>query len=185
MEDLNWSCWQKKVNRWQVCKFWKGDGCKWCEKSDLNVWPLGQHVSSLPCLFVRTGKTLTFARTVDIPRSAYNFRFFASSVLHHTNDCCQMDHMGCLNYTVRCPVGVGEHSVNFVSVNVLFERALKRWFSQPVWSVPGTSLSICWRGRSLLQSPQATRWWPNPVRWPLWPRGCCAGWCSKLVRKAV
>ncbi|XP_061561022.1 2-aminomuconic semialdehyde dehydrogenase [Phycodurus eques] len=52
------------------------------------------------------GKTLTFARTVDIPRSVYNFRFFASSVLHHTDDCSQMDHMGCLNYTVRCPVGV-------------------------------------------------------------------------------
>ncbi|XP_061667646.1 2-aminomuconic semialdehyde dehydrogenase isoform X1 [Syngnathoides biaculeatus] len=52
------------------------------------------------------GKTLTFARTVDIPRSVYNFRFFASSVLHQTNDCSQMDHVGCLNYTMRCPVGV-------------------------------------------------------------------------------
>lgn len=47
---------------------------------------------------------------MDIPRSVYNFRFFASSVLHHTNDCSQMDHMGCLNYTIRCPVGVGETS---------------------------------------------------------------------------
>ncbi|XP_026174978.1 2-aminomuconic semialdehyde dehydrogenase [Mastacembelus armatus] len=52
------------------------------------------------------GKTVTFARAVDIPRSAYNFRFFASSVLHHTTDCSQMDHMGCINYTIRCPVGV-------------------------------------------------------------------------------
>nr|XP_046228349.1 2-aminomuconic semialdehyde dehydrogenase isoform X1 [Scatophagus argus] len=52
------------------------------------------------------GKTVTFARTVDIPRSVYNFRFFASSVLHHTTDCSQMDHLGCLNYTIRCPVGV-------------------------------------------------------------------------------
>ncbi|XP_051947912.1 2-aminomuconic semialdehyde dehydrogenase [Xyrauchen texanus] len=52
------------------------------------------------------GKTITFARTVDIPRAAYNFRYFASSVLHHTNDCSQMDHMDCLNYTLRCPVGV-------------------------------------------------------------------------------
>ncbi|XP_029351672.1 2-aminomuconic semialdehyde dehydrogenase isoform X3 [Echeneis naucrates] len=52
------------------------------------------------------GKTVAFARTVDIPRSAHNFRFFASSVLHHTTDCSQMDHMGCLNYTIRCPVGV-------------------------------------------------------------------------------
>ncbi|XP_056150846.1 2-aminomuconic semialdehyde dehydrogenase [Lampris incognitus] len=52
------------------------------------------------------GKTLTFARTVDIPRAVYNFRFFASSVVHHTTDCSQMDHMGCVNYTIRCPVGV-------------------------------------------------------------------------------
>ncbi|XP_029965796.1 2-aminomuconic semialdehyde dehydrogenase isoform X3 [Salarias fasciatus] len=52
------------------------------------------------------GKTVTLARTVDIPRAAYNFRFFASSVLHHLTECSQLDHMGCLNYTVRCPVGV-------------------------------------------------------------------------------
>ncbi|KAI2649623.1 2-aminomuconic semialdehyde dehydrogenase [Labeo rohita] len=52
------------------------------------------------------GKAITFARNVDIPRAAHNFRFFASSVLHHTSDCSQMDHMGCLNYTIRCPVGV-------------------------------------------------------------------------------
>ncbi|XP_055043844.2 2-aminomuconic semialdehyde dehydrogenase [Misgurnus anguillicaudatus] len=52
------------------------------------------------------GKTVTFARNVDIPRSAYNFRFFASSVLHHLTDCSQMDHMGCVLYTIRCPVGV-------------------------------------------------------------------------------
>jgi len=56
------------------------------------------------------GKTLAFARTVDIPRAAHNLRFFASSVLHHTNDSSQMDHLGCLNYTIRCPVGVGEAS---------------------------------------------------------------------------
>ncbi|KAJ8008704.1 hypothetical protein DPEC_G00081180 [Dallia pectoralis] len=52
------------------------------------------------------GKTITFARTVDIPRSVHNLRFFATSVLHHTTDCSLMDHMGCLNYTVRSPVGV-------------------------------------------------------------------------------
>ncbi|XP_020797290.1 2-aminomuconic semialdehyde dehydrogenase [Boleophthalmus pectinirostris] len=52
------------------------------------------------------GKTVTLARNVDIPRSVYNYRFFASSILHHTTDCSQMDHLGCLNYTIRCPVGV-------------------------------------------------------------------------------
>ncbi|KAM6964879.1 2-aminomuconic semialdehyde dehydrogenase [Aplochiton taeniatus] len=52
------------------------------------------------------GKTVTFARTVDIPRSVHNFRFFATSSLHHTTDCSQMDHLGCVGYTVRSPVGV-------------------------------------------------------------------------------
>ncbi|KAM5263069.1 2-aminomuconic semialdehyde dehydrogenase isoform 2-T2 [Ctenodactylus gundi] len=53
------------------------------------------------------GKTLAMARTVDIPRSVQNFRFFASSVLHHTTECTQMDHLGCMHYTVRTPVGIG------------------------------------------------------------------------------
>ncbi|XP_072553257.1 2-aminomuconic semialdehyde dehydrogenase isoform X2 [Salminus brasiliensis] len=53
------------------------------------------------------GKTMAAARTLDIPRAVYNFRYFASSVLYHTTECSQMDHMGCVSYTVRCPVGVG------------------------------------------------------------------------------
>uniref|UniRef100_A0A3P9DCT2 Aldehyde dehydrogenase 8 family, member A1 n=1 Tax=Maylandia zebra TaxID=106582 RepID=A0A3P9DCT2_9CICH len=53
------------------------------------------------------GKTITAARTVDIPGQRYNFRFFSTSMLHHTTDCSPMDHMGCLNYTIRCPVGTG------------------------------------------------------------------------------
>ncbi|XP_077669192.1 2-aminomuconic semialdehyde dehydrogenase isoform X2 [Eretmochelys imbricata] len=52
------------------------------------------------------GKTITFARTVDIPRAAYNFRFFASSILHHTTECTQMDHVDCMHYTMRTPVGI-------------------------------------------------------------------------------
>uniref|UniRef100_A0A9L0IY15 Aldehyde dehydrogenase 8 family member A1 n=1 Tax=Equus asinus TaxID=9793 RepID=A0A9L0IY15_EQUAS len=52
------------------------------------------------------GKTITLARTLDIPRSVQNFRFFASSILHHTSECTQMDHAGCLHYTVREPVGI-------------------------------------------------------------------------------
>ncbi|XP_008072319.1 aldehyde dehydrogenase family 8 member A1 isoform X2 [Carlito syrichta] len=53
------------------------------------------------------GKTLALARTMDIPRSVQNFRFFASSILHHTSECTQMDHLGCLHYTVQTPVGIG------------------------------------------------------------------------------
>ncbi|XP_058526997.1 2-aminomuconic semialdehyde dehydrogenase isoform X2 [Ochotona princeps] len=52
------------------------------------------------------GKTVTLARTMDIPRSVQNFRFFASSILHHTSECTDMDHAGCVHYTVRTPVGI-------------------------------------------------------------------------------
>lgn len=52
------------------------------------------------------GKTITSARAVDIPTAAHNFRFFASLASHYTTDCSQMDHEGCLHYTLRSPVGV-------------------------------------------------------------------------------
>ncbi|XP_062344820.1 2-aminomuconic semialdehyde dehydrogenase isoform X2 [Cinclus cinclus] len=52
------------------------------------------------------GKTITFARTVDIPRAVHNFRFFASSILHHVTECTEMPIMGCVHYTLRAPVGV-------------------------------------------------------------------------------
>ncbi|XP_009642641.1 2-aminomuconic semialdehyde dehydrogenase isoform X2 [Egretta garzetta] len=68
------------------------------------------------------GKTITFARTVDIPRAVYNFRFFASSILHHTTECTEMANMGCVHYTSRAPVGVGvPHGV----VNVVFGTGAK------------------------------------------------------------
>ncbi|XP_009490390.1 2-aminomuconic semialdehyde dehydrogenase isoform X2 [Pelecanus crispus] len=68
------------------------------------------------------GKTITFARTVDIPRAVYNFRFFASSILHHTTECTEMATMGCMHYTSRAPVGVG---VPNGVVNVVFGRGAK------------------------------------------------------------
>ncbi|XP_010208173.2 2-aminomuconic semialdehyde dehydrogenase isoform X2 [Colius striatus] len=68
------------------------------------------------------GKTITFARTIDIPRAVYNFRFFASSILHHTTECTEMATMGCMHYTSRTPVGVGvPHGV----VNVVFGTGAK------------------------------------------------------------
>lgn len=85
--------------------FWPEDGAK--VKFFCFVSFSARHSHLYLCCNI-TGKTITFARNVDIPRSAHNFRFFASSVLHHTTDCSQMNHMDCLNYTIRCPVGVGE-----------------------------------------------------------------------------
>ncbi|ATY85440.1 5-carboxymethyl-2-hydroxymuconate semialdehyde dehydrogenase [Kyrpidia spormannii] len=52
-----------------------------------------------------TGKPLTLARTLDIPRAAYNFRFFADFVKGLGTEAFQMDDVA-LNYVLRRPVGV-------------------------------------------------------------------------------
>lgn len=50
------------------------------------------------------GKTITQARTIDIPRAVRNFRFFAGAVRHDETGCHEME--GALNYTLRRPIGV-------------------------------------------------------------------------------
>lgn len=52
-----------------------------------------------------TGKPISLARTVDIPRAAANFRYFATAILHTES---AMHDMGrdCFNYTLRRPRGV-------------------------------------------------------------------------------
>jgi aminomuconate-semialdehyde/2-hydroxymuconate-6-semialdehyde dehydrogenase len=52
-----------------------------------------------------TGKPLRLARTVDIPRAASNFRFFATAVPHFHSEAYRTDTLA-LNYTLRQPLGV-------------------------------------------------------------------------------
>ncbi|MCL6563896.1 MAG: 5-carboxymethyl-2-hydroxymuconate semialdehyde dehydrogenase [Firmicutes bacterium] len=52
-----------------------------------------------------TGKPLSLSRTLDIPRAAYNFRFFADYVKGLGTEAYQTDDVA-LNYAVRHPVGV-------------------------------------------------------------------------------
>ncbi len=54
---------------------------------------------------VDNGKPLTLATSLDIPRSAANFRFFASSVLHFRSESHATDNTA-INYTLRNPRGV-------------------------------------------------------------------------------
>ncbi|QOJ14596.1 MAG: aldehyde dehydrogenase [Planctomycetia bacterium] len=54
---------------------------------------------------IDTGKPIALARTMDIPRSVRNFRFFATAVLHERNDAHVTNHAA-LNYTLRRPRGV-------------------------------------------------------------------------------
>ncbi len=54
---------------------------------------------------VDTGKPLRLARTVDIPRAASNFRFFATAILHAESEAYRTDTVA-LNYTLRQPRGV-------------------------------------------------------------------------------
>ncbi|MFQ5462156.1 MAG: aldehyde dehydrogenase [Phycisphaerae bacterium] len=54
---------------------------------------------------VDNGKPLSLARSIDIPRAATNFRFFATAILHARSECHPMDRVA-LNYTLRRPRGV-------------------------------------------------------------------------------
>ena len=54
---------------------------------------------------VDTGKPLTVARSVDIPRAVANFRFFATAILHTRTEAHQTDTTA-LNLTLRTPRGV-------------------------------------------------------------------------------
>lgn len=51
------------------------------------------------------GKPFELSKTLDIPRAALNFRFFASAILHKSEKATDMDGEA-LNYTLRQPVGV-------------------------------------------------------------------------------
>jgi aminomuconate-semialdehyde/2-hydroxymuconate-6-semialdehyde dehydrogenase len=52
-----------------------------------------------------TGKPLSLSRSLDIPRAAANFRFFADFVKGLGTECFEMDGVA-LNYALRRPVGV-------------------------------------------------------------------------------
>ncbi len=52
-----------------------------------------------------TGKPLTMARGLDIPRAARNFRFFAAGLLHFSSESHDSGR-GVINYTLRQPLGV-------------------------------------------------------------------------------
>lgn len=52
-----------------------------------------------------TGKPLSLAQSVDIPRSAQNFEFFATAVMQFASESHDMQGVA-LNYTLRKPLGV-------------------------------------------------------------------------------
>ncbi|HCQ28914.1 MAG TPA: 2-hydroxymuconic semialdehyde dehydrogenase [Flavobacteriales bacterium] len=51
------------------------------------------------------GKPLKLAKTVDIPRAATNFRFYATAILHFASESHSMEDFA-INYTLREPIGV-------------------------------------------------------------------------------
>ncbi len=52
-----------------------------------------------------SGKTITTARTIDIPRAALNFQFFATALLHFASESHYLPEQA-LSYTLRQPLGV-------------------------------------------------------------------------------
>lgn len=51
------------------------------------------------------GKPVSLARSVDIPRAAHNFKFFATAILHFASDSHEMEDAA-INYTLKQPIGV-------------------------------------------------------------------------------
>jgi aminomuconate-semialdehyde/2-hydroxymuconate-6-semialdehyde dehydrogenase len=51
------------------------------------------------------GKPLKLAKSVDIPRAATNFRFYATAILHFASESHSMEDFA-INYTLREPIGV-------------------------------------------------------------------------------
>jgi aminomuconate-semialdehyde/2-hydroxymuconate-6-semialdehyde dehydrogenase len=51
------------------------------------------------------GKPVSLAKTVDIPRAAANFHFYATAILHYASESHSMEDVA-INYTLRTPVGV-------------------------------------------------------------------------------
>src|SRR5437660_4581112 len=54
---------------------------------------------------IDTGKPISLARTLDIPRAASNFRFFATAILHTESEAHVTDNVA-FNYTLRQPRGI-------------------------------------------------------------------------------
>lgn len=54
---------------------------------------------------IDTGKPIALARSLDIPRAASNFRFFATAILHTETEAHIMDGVA-FNYTLRQPRGI-------------------------------------------------------------------------------
>jgi aminomuconate-semialdehyde/2-hydroxymuconate-6-semialdehyde dehydrogenase len=95
-----------------------------------------------------TGKTLTQASSLDIPRGAANFRAFADLAVARGAECFEMgtaDGRGALNYTVHKPIGV---------VAVIAP-----------WNLP--FLLLTWK-----VAPAATPWWRSPRKRRLRARRC-------------
>jgi aminomuconate-semialdehyde/2-hydroxymuconate-6-semialdehyde dehydrogenase len=66
---------------------------------EANLEPLAQAESR------DSGKPITLARSLDIPRAASNFRFFATAILHNESAVHDTDGAA-INYTLRRPRGV-------------------------------------------------------------------------------
>lgn len=73
--------------------------CKLADLIDANLDSLARAES------MDNGKTLSLARTLDIPRAAINFRFFATRILHAQSESHATDDVA-INYTLRRPRGV-------------------------------------------------------------------------------
>src|SRR6478672_10000365 len=84
---------------------------------------------------IDTGKPLSLARTLDIPRAASNFRFFATAILHTESEAHVTDSVA-FNYTLRQPRGIA----GLISPSTL-PLYLLSWKIAPAIAVGNTAIA--------------------------------------------
>ena len=52
------------------------------------------------------GKPLSLAKTIDIPRAAANFQFFANAITQFSSEAHESVGLNAMNFTLRQPIGV-------------------------------------------------------------------------------
>lgn len=102
LEDLNAACASAKKNQ----PMWAGleaqERANWLRKLADGIKKYGDELALAECR--DTGKPISIARSLDIPRCSANFEFFADAITQYHTECYPMQNA--VNYTLREPLGI-------------------------------------------------------------------------------
>lgn len=90
-----------------ACRDWQNttllERADWLRKLAKSIKKYSTELALAECR--NTGKPISLAKSLDIPRAAANFEFYADAITQFKTDCYPMDN-NCINYTLKEPLGV-------------------------------------------------------------------------------